>query len=117
MMKSKLISYSIGLGMLLGAGSLASAAELPADDPGLFTYLFTEKTIPANWIAAPASDELTPAMMSEIADRLSREGGQYQSASKTAKGWRLDFQNGTARARILRAPDRTLVGVFFSKLE
>ncbi len=103
--------------MLIGVGSAAQSAELPMDDPGLFSYLFTQKSIPADWISPPANEELTPAMLKEIAERLSSQGGKYQDATKTARGWMLEFQNGTARARIVRATDHKIIGVFFSKLK
>lgn len=95
----------------------AVAAEIPADDPALFSYLFEQKTIPGEWISEPANEELTPEMMADIAQRLSDDGGNYQSATKTAGGWVLEFDNGTARARIVRADNNKLVGVFFSGLE
>ncbi len=110
------ISMVLGL-MVPGYGSVAFSAELPGDDPGLFSYLFTQKTVPAEWISEPASDELTPKMLEEIANKLSKEGGQYNNATKTARGWLLDFQNGSVRSRIVRANDRKIVGVFFSGLE
>ncbi len=113
----KLSSLTAALAIIIGSTLFAQSAELPNDDPGLFSYLFAQKTIPAEWIYAPASKELTPAMMSEIANRISAEGGQYQDATKTARGWQLDFQNGTVRARIIRAPDHKIIGVFFSALE
>ena len=117
MLRYKLPGYFVGLVLSLGAVSLAQSSELPADDPGLFSYLFDQKTIPAEWISEPANEELTPAMLKEIAERLSAEGGKYESATKAARGWVLDFQNGTARARIVRATDHKIIGVFFSKLE
>jgi hypothetical protein len=117
MFKSRLAGIATGILMSIGAGSVAQSAELPMDDPGLFSYLFTQKSIPADWISEPANEELTPAMLKEIAERLSSEGGKYHDASKTARGWLLEFQNGSARARIVRATDRKLIGVFFSKLE
>ena len=117
MFKSRLVGMATGLLITFGAGSAAQSADLPMDDPGLFTYLFTQKSIPADWISPPANEELTPAMLKEIAERLSSEGGNYQEATKTARGWMLEFQNGSARARIVRATDHKIIGVFFSRLE
>ncbi len=117
MFKPRLAGIATGIILSIGASSAAQSAELPMDDPGLFSYLFTQKTIPADWISEPANEELTPAMMKEIAERLSSEGGKYQDATKTARGWMLEFQNGSARARIVRATDHKIIGVFFSKLE
>jgi hypothetical protein len=107
-----------GLTIVMFAATSVLSAEIPVDDRDLFTHLFTQKTIPKEWISEPANEELTPAMMAEIAQRLSTSGGKYQQATKAAKGWNLDFENGTARARIIRASsDNKLIGVFFSKLE
>ncbi len=117
MFNSRLVGIVTGLLISFGAGSAAQSAELPMDDPGLFSYLFTQKSIPADWISPPASEELTPAMLKEIAERLSSQGGKYQEATKTARGWMLEFKNGSARARIVRATDHKIIGVFFSKLE
>ena len=117
MFKSSLAGLAIGVLISIGTSSAAHSTDLPMDDPGLFSYLFTQKSIPANWISAPASEELTPAMLKEIAERLSSKGGKYQEATKTARGWMLEFQNGSARARIVRATDSKIVGVFFSGLE
>jgi len=122
MKKPKATGMLVALTMVIGfaitgIASNAYSAELPGNDPGLFRYLFTNKTVPAAWISGPARDELTPQMLEEIAERLSKEGGQYNGASKTARGWLLDFQNGSVRSRIVRASDRKIVGVFFSRLE
>lgn len=117
MFKLRLTGIATGILMFVAANSAAQSAELPMDDPGLFSYLFAQKSIPADWISEPANEELTPAIMKEIAERLSSEGGEYQEATKTARGWMLEFQNGSARARIVRATDRKIIGVFFSKLE
>ncbi len=117
MLKSRLLGTATGLLISISASSAAYSTDLPLDDPGLFSYLFTQKSIPADWISEPANEELTPAMMKEIAEKLSREGGEYQEATKTARGWMLEFQNGSARARIVRATDHKIVGVFFSRLE
>jgi hypothetical protein len=117
MFKSRLSGIAIGILILISASSAAHSNDLPVDDPGLFSYLFTQKSIPADWISEPASEELTPAMMNEIAEKLSSEGGKYQEATKTAGGWILVFQHGSARARIVRAANHKIVGVFFSGLE
>jgi len=117
MLKSRLLGIATGLLISISASSAAYSTDLPLDDPVLFSYLFTQKSIPADWISEPANEELTPAMMKEIAEKLSREGGEYQEATKTARGWMLEFQNGSARARIVRATDHKIVGVFFSRLE
>lgn len=103
--------------ILLVSVPFSYAADIPIDDRDLFSHLFAGKAIPAEWISPPVNEELTPAMMAEIATRLSKNGGPYQEASKSAKGWVLAFENGTARARIVRATDNKLIGVFFSKLE
>ncbi len=114
----KTIKALFGSAILLMASSFASlSAEIPADDRMLFSHLFSLKSVPQDWIFEPANEELTPAMLEKIAIRLSSTGGTYQDAEKSAKGWVLDFEKGTARARILRAPDNTLIGVFFSALE
>ncbi len=107
-----------GLIMAVFGINAAFSAEIPADDRDLFTHLFTQRSIPQGWISEPANEELTPAMLKEIAQRLSASGGKYQQATKVARGWRLNFKHGTARARIIRAsPDNKLIGVFFSRLE
>ncbi len=105
--------------MFVALGATAAfSADIPVDDRDLFSHLFTQKSIPGDWIFEAANEELTPAIMAGIAKRLTTSGGTYKSASKNAKGWDLDFQNGTARARIVRsASDHKLIGVFFSKLE
>lgn len=114
----KITGFISGLVMTAFGAATALSAEIPANDRDLFTHLFTQKSIPQDWISEPANEELTPAMMAEIAQRLSTSGGKYQQATKAAKGWNLDFQNGTARARIIRAAsDNKLIGVFFSRLE
>lgn len=113
----KITGLVVGLIASIGVATSTNATDLPTDDPGLFSYLFSQKTIPAEWISEPANEELTPAMMSEIAIRLSADGGEYENATKSARGWVLDFQNGTARARIVRATDHKIIGVFFSRLE
>ena len=117
MYKVRLPGMITGLIMSIGMTTIAQSTDLPADDPSLFSYLFTQKSIPADWISEPANEELTPAMLKDIAEKLSAEGGAYQEATKTARGWMLDFQNGTVRARIVRAMDHKIVGVYFSKLE
>ena len=88
MIKSRLLGIATGLLISISASSAAYSTDLPLDDPGLFSYLFTQKSIPADWISEPANEELTPAMMKEIAEKLSSEGGEYQEATKTAP--RLD---------------------------
>ncbi len=103
--------------MLMASATVSLSNEIPADDRALFSHLFSLKSVPQDWIFKPANEELTPAILEEIATRLFSTGGTYQDATKSAKGWVLDFENGTARARILRAPDNTLIGVFFSALE
>ncbi len=114
---SNLTQLYTGLLIAATTGSYAFSADIPIDDRELFAHLFTVKSIPEEWISPPANEELTPAMMEKIAVRLSKQGGKYEQATKSARGWVLDFQNGTARARILRATDNKLIGVFFSKLE
>ncbi len=89
MLKSKIAVIATGILISFGAGSASQSAELPMDDPSLFSYLFTQKSIPADWISEPANEELTPAMLREIAKRLSSQGGKYQEATKTARGWML----------------------------
>ncbi len=101
----------------LMASTSSWSSELPADDVGLFAHMFSQKPVPAEWIYQPASEELTPLMLEQIARRLGTNGGAYHQASKTARGWLLEFDNGTARARIVRAGDKRLIGVFFSELE
>lgn len=117
MLKSRIAKFLLGTFILIGSATSAQSTDLPANDPALFSYLFVQKTIPAEWISEPAIDELTSAMLNEIAVKLSREGGEYQNATKTARGWVLEFQNGSVRARIVRAMNRKIVGVFFSRLE
>ncbi len=106
-----------GLLLVVVTGSYAFSAGIPVDDRDLFSHLFAEKSIPVEWISPPAAEELTPTMMADIAARLLSEGGRYEKASKSAKGWVLEFKNGTARARIVRARDNRLIGVSFSKLK
>jgi len=97
--------------------SPAWPSEAAATDPQLFQDMFSGGEISEQWIEPAARDELTTAMLADIVARLTSNGGSYLKAEKSARGWNLYFQNGQARARIVRAGNGQLIGVFFSKIK